>query len=135
MSTLEELNKRITEGEQERRVLRVQRNIEFKKQYPSIWYRATHDFDGRSILWQWAVLSIFVAGVVMLMGVGQLGWFSDVGDSNHELEAGRDYTCPYCQWDGNTSEMLGYSGPLGIVYYCPECGEVIGYIPYNERQG
>jgi len=136
MKTLEELNQELSELKTTRRKVLVDRNAEWEKRYPSLAYRFSHDAQtGRSTLPQWAFLIMVMTVATLVMGVSMAGWFVDVGDVNYHLETDRVYECQFCQWEGNVSQMFYHDGVNGVVYYCPECGEVIGIIPYDQQQG
>jgi hypothetical protein len=130
-----ELDEQNTKLKEELRRNRTDLLIEFKKEHPSFWYRFNHDTSGKRspILTIWIIMVIILA-VVLLYANGDI-FAPESGTARSVLNAGQEYECHYCDWKGNTSEMMGYSGSSGIIYYCPVCGEPIGYIPWGDRQG
>jgi DNA-directed RNA polymerase subunit RPC12/RpoP len=135
--TLYDISKELQNIEDNRKRLRTEARILFRKEHPSAWFRLTHNYDlSKSHAFYWLTFYIAFATVaILIIGAYNGGMFSKVGDINHELETEREYYCPYCDWHGNVTEMESHDGQDSVYYYCPDCGHVMGKIPYPERQG
>jgi hypothetical protein len=96
-----------------------------------------HNYNGTKSYGLYFV-AFYMLAIISMLSIAFIindGMFSTVGDSNHPLEIDRIYDCPYGDWSGNVSQMETHDGMYNVYYYCPECGHVIGRIPFNERQG
>ena len=106
---------------------------EFRKEHPGILYRLTHNTNEKRTLVVPIVVILYAS--ILIFAFAYTGYnFGEPGDANYVLENDVIYDCPDCDWSGNTSLMLWHDGASGVMYYCPDCGHVIGRIPFADKQ-
>jgi predicted RNA-binding Zn-ribbon protein involved in translation (DUF1610 family) len=133
MATLEENQARWKELKKERASIRAAIKEEREERF-SLGYRMNHSpFNEKPLTGMWAALSVFVVAYLAVLVIAT-PFFQPVGSERYVMDIEQTYDCPFCDWSGNASMMTTHDGAWGVNYYCPDCGHVIGNVPYGERQ-